>query len=67
MLGFTIEGARCMRMENEIGSLSQGKKANFCILNKNAFDIPVEELDTVETKTVVFEGNPIKGDLCDNR
>lgn len=67
MLGFTIEGAKCMQMENEIGSLSLGKKANFCILNKNAFDIPVEELDTVETKTVVFEGNPIKGDLCDNR
>ena len=52
-----------MQMENEIGSLSQGKKANFCILNKNVFDIPVEELDTVETKTVVFEGNPIKGDF----
>lgn len=63
MLGFTIEGAKCMQMENEIGSLSHGKKANFCILNKNVFDIPVEELDTVETKTVVFEGNPIKGDF----
>lgn len=67
MLGFTIEGAKCMQMENEIGSLSQGKKANFCILNKNVFDIPVEELDTVETKNVVFEGHPIKGDLRDNR
>ncbi len=63
MLGFTIEGAKCMRMENEIGSLSQGKKANFCILSKNVFDVPVEELDKVKTKTVVFEGTPVKGDL----
>lgn len=63
MLGFTIEGAKCMRMENEIGSLSQGKKANFCILSKNVFDVPVEELDKVKTKTVVFEGTPVKGNL----
>lgn len=63
MLGFTIEGARCMRMEEEIGSLAAGKKANYCVLNKDVFKTPVEQLATVETTTVVFEGHAIKGAL----
>lgn len=63
MLGFTIEGAKCMGMEDMIGSLVKGKKANFCVLNKNVFQLPEDQINTTKTKTVVFEGNPIKGDL----
>ena len=63
MLGFTIEGAKCMHMENEIGSLAKGKKANFCVLNRNVFEVPVDKLGTTAAVTVVFEGSPVKGGL----
>ena len=63
MLGFTIEGAKCMHMEKEIGSLAKGKKANFCVLNRNVFEVPVDKLGTTKAVTVVFEGSPVKGGL----
>ena len=52
-----------MHMEKEIGSLAKGKKANFCVLNRNVFEVPVDKLGTTETVTVVFEGSPVKGGL----
>ncbi|PYZ94748.1 N-ethylammeline chlorohydrolase [Salipaludibacillus keqinensis] len=44
----TIDGAKAMGMENEIGSLEVGKKADLIILNLNDFHIyPSYDVDTI--------------------
>ena len=47
----------------QIRSLVKGKKANFCVLNRNVFEVPVDKLGTTAAVTVVFEGSPVKGGL----
>ena len=47
----------------QIGSLAKGKKANFCVLNRNVFEVPVDKLGTTAAVTVVFEGSLVKGGL----
>ena len=67
----TIEGARALHMEKEIGSLETGKKADFVILNLNApnavpmFDVYsqiVYALKASEVETVIVGGKPVMKD-----
>jgi 5-methylthioadenosine/S-adenosylhomocysteine deaminase len=67
----TIEGARALHMENEIGSLEKGKKADFVILNLNVpnavprYDVYsqiVYALKASEVETVVIGGKTILRD-----
>lgn len=67
----TIEGARALHMENEIGSLEKGKKADFVVLN---LDVPnavpmydvysqiVYALKASEVETVVVGGKTLLRD-----
>jgi 5-methylthioadenosine/S-adenosylhomocysteine deaminase len=67
----TIEGARALHMEKEIGSLETGKKADFAILTLDApnavpmFDVYsqiVYALKANEVETVVVGGKPVMMD-----
>jgi 5-methylthioadenosine/S-adenosylhomocysteine deaminase len=67
----TIDGARALHMEKEIGSLEAGKKADFVILNLNApnavpmFDVYsqiVYALKASEVETVLVGGKPVMKD-----
>lgn len=64
----TIEGARALHMEKEIGSLETGKKADFVILNLdvpnavpmfNVYSQIVYALKASEVETVVVGGKPV--------
>jgi len=56
LYAFTMGGARSMFLENEIGSLEVGKKADLVVLSNNLFDIAVEEIPEVKVEMVFFEG-----------
>jgi 5-methylthioadenosine/S-adenosylhomocysteine deaminase len=67
----TIEGARALHMEKEIGSLEPGKKADFVILGLDApnavpmYDVYsqiVYALKASEIETVVVGGKPLLKD-----
>ncbi|HTP67594.1 MAG TPA: amidohydrolase [Dongiaceae bacterium] len=67
----TIEGARALHMEKEIGSLETGKKADFVVLNLNVpnavpmFDVYsqiVYALKASEVETVFVGGKPVMKD-----
>lgn len=58
--GYTYNNAYRMRMLDEIGSIETGKKANLAVLDKNIFEIPLEEIHTIDPEAVMFEGKWIK-------
>jgi 5-methylthioadenosine/S-adenosylhomocysteine deaminase len=67
----TIEGARALHMEKEIGSLEAGKKADFIVLNLNVpnavpiYDVysqVVYALKASEVETVIVGGKPLLKD-----
>jgi predicted amidohydrolase YtcJ len=52
----TIKAAYFMRLENEIGSIKAGKKADFTILEQDPFSTPVTKLKDIAVWGCVFEG-----------
>jgi hypothetical protein len=53
---YTLHGARAMRMEDRIGSLEVGKLADFIVLERNIFDIPIEDVASTKIRQTWFEG-----------
>lgn len=58
---FTTEHAWQLHMENEIGSIEIGKKADFCVLEADPLAIPPIELKEMPVWGTVFEGIPHQG------
>lgn len=56
----TIEAARSIRMENEIGTISAGKKADFVILEENPFEVNPTKIKDISIYSNVFEGKEFR-------
>ncbi|AUC16287.1 metal-dependent hydrolase [Tenacibaculum sp. SZ-18] len=57
MKAITIDAARTLNLENKIGSLEKGKKANFVILDSNPFKIDPIKIKDIKVKATIFEGD----------
>lgn len=55
----TINGARAVGKEQQFGSISAGKSADFIVLNQNLFEVPVRDIGNTQVLTTVFEGRPV--------
>ena len=55
----TINVARQMFLENERGSISMGKFADFLLVDKDVLTCPVEEIHTAKTSATYFEGKKV--------
>jgi len=53
---FTYNGAYANFLEDEVGSLEIGKKADLIVLDQNLFDIPAEKIAEVEVLLTMVEG-----------
>jgi predicted amidohydrolase YtcJ len=53
----TVNAARALDLEGEIGTLEPGKTANFTVLRDNPFEIDPLRLKDNEVKGVVYRGN----------
>jgi len=55
----TINGAHANFLEDEVGSIEVGKKADIVVLSKNLFKIDTEDIPNVEIEMTFFEGKRV--------
>lgn len=61
--GYTLDGAYQLHMEEQIGSLEVGKKADFVILDKNLFEVDKYNIHTVNVVETILGGKTIYSTL----
>ena len=52
----TIEAAQVIGMDDQVGSIATGKKADFTVLGQNPYKVGAANLRDVEISGVIFEG-----------
>lgn len=52
----TLGGARANRLDNESGSISVGKQADFIMLDRNLFEVPARAIHKVRVLWTVIDG-----------
>lgn len=52
----TLGGARANRLDNESGSISVGKQADFIMLDRNLFEVPARDIHKVRVLWTVIDG-----------
>jgi predicted amidohydrolase YtcJ len=61
--GYTLNGAKQLRLADRIGSIEVGKSANLVVLDSDLFDVPVDKIQNLEPVAVLFEGRVVHGTL----
>lgn len=57
--GYTRNAAYQVRMDKKLGSIEKGKYADLVILEKNIFDVPVNEIHKVKVCETILEGRTL--------
>ncbi|MBT5219316.1 MAG: amidohydrolase [Woeseia sp.] len=57
--GYTLDAAYQLHMEDEIGSLEVGKKADLVVLDRNLFDIDAYEIHKASVLMTIMDGNVV--------
>ena len=57
--GFTLDAAYAAFMEDEIGSLEPGKRADFVVLSQDLMRVPPEQILATEILATVVDGDPV--------
>ena len=52
-------GAHALLAENLLGSIEQGKHANFIVLDRNLLEIPVDDVDETDVLKTIFDGRVV--------
>lgn len=56
MKAVTFEAARSIKRENEIGTITVNKKADFVLLKENPFKIDPAKIKDIKIYSTIFEG-----------
>jgi hypothetical protein len=56
---FTLDAARSAFMEDSVGSLETGKRADFIVLDRDPLQVPVEEIPEVQVLQTWVDGEPV--------
>lgn len=60
--GYTLDAAYQLHMEDQIGSIEVGKKADLVVLSRNLFDSDPYEIHTVEVLMTLLDGQIVYGE-----
>lgn len=61
--GYTINGAKALRLSDQIGSIEAGKSADFMVLDEDLFSMDPYEIHSIVLRAVVISGMCVRGDL----
>lgn len=61
--GMTLDAAHASFAENELGSLTPGKQADFVILDRDIMTIPFSEILSTKVQATVVDGSVAYGSL----
>jgi hypothetical protein len=56
---YTMGGAYAMLAEDRIGSIEEGKYADFLVLDRNLLEIPVDDINETEVLKTIFSGRVV--------
>jgi len=56
----TINGAYSINMEDRIGSVKEGKYADFIIMDKNPLKVPTADIEKIKILETYINGNPVQ-------
>jgi predicted amidohydrolase YtcJ len=56
---FTLNGAYAAFLEQEVGSIEPGKKADLIVLDRNILELPAAEIHTACVLLTLFEGREV--------
>ncbi|MBI1732831.1 MAG: amidohydrolase [Gammaproteobacteria bacterium] len=59
LLAFTREGAWLMHQEDQVGTISAGKRADLVVLDRNLFKIPPEQISEARVVMTILDGKLI--------
>lgn len=57
--GFTLDAAYAAFMEDEVGSLSVGKRADFVVLDRDILNIPADQILQTQVLATWLDGQPV--------
>jgi len=56
---YTINGAYVMHLEEIAGSIKEGKSADFVVIDRDIFDVPLNEIKDIKIRQTFFKGNQV--------
>ena len=59
LVSYTYNGAYANYLENDLGSLEVGKKADLIVLDQNLFEIPPEQIAKTKVLLTMIDGNVV--------
>ena len=62
---YTVNSAYMVGMEDKIGSIEVGKKADLIVLDRNLFEIPAEEIPEVNVLATMMNGKVVHEEAVD--
>ncbi len=60
---YTLNGAQALRLEDQTGSVEVGKSSDIIVLDRNLFDIPIDDVGETEVVMTFFEGRIVYSGL----